>query len=524
MLSFVAIGLGACNTFLDENPQSTLVNLDNAEKIRAFLVSAYPTSSPTYLLELASDNVQDDGTNHPYGNQFSVGAAYWRRVLNSDAYYDSPYQNWVQSYYAILHANTALKAIDELPDPESDLARACRGEALVARAWAHFRLACIFSLAYDPTTASSDLGIPYVQEPVTRLQPDFPRGTLAGTYERIEADLSAGIPLVETYVNYAEDKKKLHFSASSAHAFAARFYLYYQKWDKAIEHADKVLGGNAAAMIRDWRSFSEIPRTDASYALHYYDLNNPANLLVSRIWTNYAQQTTGGTIYANTRLTQSQNLTNTETLFAQNIWGRREAYWFQPFIYTEQNINKTVQPKLPVIPSDSYLSFEVPFTTDETLLVRAEAKIHLGADHYDSAIADMNAWTSAYLNDREGTTPRKKTFTKAEIVAFYNALPIDSEQRPSLRKSFSPHFTIASDEENALLQHLLQCRRILTLHEGLRWQDVKRFGIPVYRRVNNNGIYAVGATLAARDPRQALLLPDQAATLSIQQNPTTSSN
>lgn len=520
LLSFVAIGLGACNSFLDENPNSDLVNLDDPEKIRSFLVSAYPSSSPTYLLELASDNVQDDGTNHPYGNQFSVGAAYWSRILNSDAYYDSPYQNWLQCYYAILHANTALKAVDALPDPDSDMARACRGEALVARAWAHFRLANIFCLAYDPATADTDFGIPYVEEPVTNLQPDFPRGTLAQTYAKIEADLQAGIPLVENYVNYEEGKKKFHFSAASAHAFAARFYLYYQKWTEAIEHADKVLGSNAAAMIRDWKSFSSIPRTDASYALHYYDLSNRANLLVSRIWTNYVQQTTGGTVYANTRLAQSQNLTNTETLFAQNIWGRREVYWFQPFIYTEQNINKTVQPKLPVIPSDYYLSIEVPFTTDETLMVRAEAKIHLGSAYYDSALEDLNTWTTAYLNDGTDAVARKKSFTQAEIVQHYNSLVVDSEQRASLRKPFSPHFTIASDVENALLQHLLQCRRILTLHEGLRFQDVKRFGIPVYRRVNNGGIYSVGATLSARDPRQAILLPDQAATLSIKQNPT----
>lgn len=520
LLSLASLSLMACNTFLDENPKSDLVNLDTPEKIRSFLVSAYPSSSPSYLLELASDNIQDDGTNHPYWNQFSVGAAYWRRILNSDSYYDSPYQIWLQCYYAILHANTALRAVDGLADPESDLARACRGEALLARAWAHFRLANVFSLAYDPATASSDLGIPYVQEPVTSLQPDFPRGTLAETYEKIEADITAGLPLVESYVNYPEERKKFHFSAASGHAFAARFYLYYQKWDKAIEHADKVLGGNASAMIRDWRSFSTTPRTDASYALHYYNQGNRANLLVSRIWTNYVQQTTGGTIYANTRLTQSQNLTNTETLFAQNIWGRREVYWFQPFIYTEQNINKTVQPKLPVIPSDSYLSFEVPFTTDETLLVRAEAKIHQGSAYYASALEDMNTWTSAYLNDGTDTVTRQKTFTQAEIVQHYNSLSVDSERTPSLRKAFNPHFTIASDEENALLQHLLQCRRILTLHEGLRWQDIKRFGIPVYRRVNDGGIYTVAAQLPGRDPRQAILLPDQAATLSIQQNPT----
>ena len=205
---------------------------------------------------------------------------------------------------------------------------------MLARAWAHFQLVSVFSLAYDPTTADKDLGIPYLLEPVTRLQPDYPRGTVAETYAKIEADLTAGIPLVESYVVYPEEKKKFHFSAPAAYAFAARFYLYYQKWDKAIEYADKVLGGNAATMIRDWKSFTTTPRTDAAYALHYYDLTNKANLMAILRQTNYVGQTTGGTTYSNTRLTQSQYLTRIETLFAKNIWGRQDAYWFQPFIYT----------------------------------------------------------------------------------------------------------------------------------------------------------------------------------------------
>ena len=520
LLAIASLSLVACNSFLDENPRSDLVELDTPEKIRALLPAAYSTKSPTYLLELASDNVQDDGLDHPYGNQFSVGAAYWKKILNSDGYYDSPYQIWEGNYNAILHANTALRALDQLSDQESDLVKACRGEALLARAWAHFQLVSVFSLAYDPTTADKDLGIPYLLEPVTRLQPDYPRGTVAEIYAKIEADLTAGIPLVESYVVYPEEKKKFHFSAPAAYAFAARFYLYYQKWDKAIEYADKVLGGNAATMIRDWKSFTTTPRTDAAYALHYYDLTNKANLMAILRQTNYVGQTTGGTTYSNTRLTQSQYLTRIETLFAKNIWGRQDAYWFQPFIYTEKNINKTVQPKLPSFPSDSYKSFEIPFTTDETLMVRAEAKIHKGSAHYESALADLNVWTSAYLNDMDGSTARQKTFTLAEVVKHYNALPYDSESRGSLRKSFQPHFTIASEEENALLQHLLQCRRILTLHEGLRWQDVKRYGITVYRRVNNNGTYSVQDQLPGRDPRQAIALPDQSVTLSIRPNPT----
>ena len=61
LLAIASLSLVACNSFLDENPRSDLVELDTPEKIRALLPAAYSTKSPTYLLELASDNVQDDG-------------------------------------------------------------------------------------------------------------------------------------------------------------------------------------------------------------------------------------------------------------------------------------------------------------------------------------------------------------------------------------------------------------------------------------------------------------------------------
>jgi hypothetical protein len=37
---------------------------------------------------------------------------------------------------------------------------------------------------------------------------------------------------------------KYHFNRKAAYAFAARFNLYYQKWDKAISIRHKVLGNN----------------------------------------------------------------------------------------------------------------------------------------------------------------------------------------------------------------------------------------------------------------------------------------
>lgn len=515
----LVLSMTSCNAFLDANPYSTLVDPDNGGKIEKLLGTAYSTSSIAYLSELSSDNIQDDGVYNPYTNQFCEGAAYWTTIANSDENYDAPYLIWEKTYYAIAHANAALQHIAAQKQEDESLL-GIKGEALVARAYGHFCLANLFCLPYDPATSSKDLGIPYVRQSVVKLQPSDPRGTMEETYKQIAEDLEAGIPLLEKHSSYTDKEKKHHFSAASAYAFAARFYLYYQQWEKAITYADKVLGSNPQLVLRNWKAFYNLPRTDASFALAYYDIKSPANLLTIPISSYYPWLITGGTTYYNTRFTQSQELTLTETLFTKNIWGTKDPYWFQPFIYTEGNINKTVQPKYPTFPGNSVQTMETPFTTDETLLVRAEAKLHLGSSHYASAIEDMNLWTTNYLNDGEDGH-RKKSFTQQEIVDFYSALPIDSEEKASLRKAFNPHFTIASDVENALLQHLLQCRRILTMHEGLRWQDIKRFGIPIYRRLNDGYRYIVQDQLPGRDPRHAIQIPAQATKGAVVPNPTT---
>ena len=90
----LVLSMTSCNKFLDENPYSSLVEPDNASTIEKLLGSAYSTSSIAYLTELSSDNIQDDGVNNPYTNQFCEKAAYWETIVNSDGLYDAPYLIW----------------------------------------------------------------------------------------------------------------------------------------------------------------------------------------------------------------------------------------------------------------------------------------------------------------------------------------------------------------------------------------------------------------------------------------------
>ena len=82
-------------------------------------------------------------------------------------------------------------------------------------------------MPYNPNTAESHLGIPYRTRTGDSVYPEnTERGSLKNTYEQIAADLEAGLPLIK---DAAYEVPKYHFNRKAANAFAARFYLYYQK-------------------------------------------------------------------------------------------------------------------------------------------------------------------------------------------------------------------------------------------------------------------------------------------------------
>ncbi len=71
-----------------------------------------------------------------------------------------------------------------------------------------------------------------------------------------------------------------------------------------------------------------------------------------------------------------------------------------------------------------------------------------------------------------------------------------------------------------MLHYVLQCRRLLTLHTGLRWYDVKRFGIEVPRlQKQKNGEYILVDNLVVGDDRRAIQIPQDVISSGLEPNP-----
>ena len=523
----------SCSDLLDELPDSQ-VPVNSPERIKRVLVNAYPGASAMMLNESSSDNIADNGTIVTDFNYLTDEVVYWK-TINEYGNYEGLEYVWAQNYKAISHANEALEGIAKLGnDPKLNPAKA---EALLARAYAHFELVNTFCKAYNPTTSSADLGIPYALTSETKLDPKYGRSTVAQVYQHIAADLQEGLPLIED--SYYQ-MPKYHFNKKAANAFAARFYLYYQNWDKAIEYANNVLSTNdvtTKSLLRNWEDFRDVNKAGStnqgSRALYYAREDIEANLLLlpisSQLPTAYYTQGVAK------RYTHNVFISETQTIEAKNVWDPQgksgknnygyEFYWFMP-IKVDNGRNSTVFfDKFPSFSTGSTSrTVIVPFTTDETLLVRAEAKIHKG--EYEAALKDLNLWTSKFIQQKTILSySSRNEVTLDQVKSFYNAMAYSQNTQDGLtqKKQLTPSFAIANDgTAEPLLHYLLQCRRILTLGEGLRWQDVKRYNIEVSRFQTDNvdrHLNEFKASLPASDERRAIQLPASSIKAGIQPNP-----
>lgn len=250
----VSLSLTSCNDYLDTMPDNR-TQLDTEDKISDLLTTAYPSASYALVNELSSDNVDYYGSRNPNGDFFGDDTYFWKDEKESNN--ESMQTLWESCYGGIAKANQALEALEDSKNKgrfNAETVKEIRAEALLLRAYNHFLLVNQFCQAYNSQTSNTDPGIP-VSTKVQKIVAELPRGTVADVYKQIDADIQEALPLVTN--NY--EVPKYHFNQKAAYAFATRFYLFYEQWNKAIEYADDCLGSNPATMMRDWKAMGDLP-------------------------------------------------------------------------------------------------------------------------------------------------------------------------------------------------------------------------------------------------------------------------
>lgn len=500
--------LSSCDDYLDKLPDDR-ASLDTEEKITQFLTSCYGTRNNAFVQEYSSDNMCYNGSN--YNCQPNQEKLWYFEDVETEGN-DDPRSLWNNYYGAIASANIALDAIAEMGNPAS--LKGQRAEALLCRAWGMFRLANLFCMAYDPTHEEY-LGLPYPK--VAGVSYDE-RGTLTELFDNINADIEEALPDVS---DQHLDVPKYHFNRKAAYAFAARFNLYYHKWEKVIQYANEVLGtGDPSSMLRNWMDY--VGWGSAQIGTEYVKAGLACNLMIhnayslmgrasySSNWRRFGYGSVSRdyeTFYP--RCLWGQGSSNTSLIMASKQYGSSPNYRLpritEFFEYTDKTSN-----------SGYAHIIDVPFTTDETLLMRAEAYTML--KQYDNAVRDLNYWIGSHCR-RNNYFP---TLTQQSIDDFMKELPLApvvpaSDKERSIRKELHPQgFSIEKGtSQEYFIQLILHMRRLETIEMGLRFNDIKRYGISYSHAVPNQD----PIVFEVADPRGAIQIPNDVINAGIEPNP-----
>jgi starch-binding outer membrane protein, SusD/RagB family len=472
--------VASCSKYLDKEPDNR-TNIKTPEQIAQLLTSAYPHASYILFTESMSDNAEDKdggGSGYDFVDRINAQSYRYNVVEESPDANDGPDYYWTACYKAIASANEALQIIARSDDPAALSAH--KGEALLARAYAHFMLVTLFANVYDPATAGSDPGIPYVTVPENETFKQYERKTVAFVYEMIEKDLTEGYPLINDQI-YG-NAPKFHFNKRAAGAFAARFYLFKQEYDKVITYANDALGGAVTENLRPWNS--------TLTSLQYFELQaeytkstTRGNLLLQEalsIW---------GRSYPSVRYGLGDRVGN-EVLFQPNVSGgfyAYDLYGANPQVY---NIPKFyehfVRADINANTGDPYNTIPL-LTGEEALLNRAEAYMRL--NNLNASVQDLNAFISENIDDYD---PSANKVSASKCGSFYN-----------------------TNSSNGVLLAILDFKRAFFLHEGLRWLDILRLRIPVTHLTSDGEVIELGAN----DNRRVLQLPALTKQAGLEPNP-----
>lgn len=471
--------LSSCNKYLEKEPDNR-TDLNTPEKVSQLLGTAYPQANYIPFTETYTDNVGDIGAGDAGSSDLNTS--------NADAYFfkdtrstqeDTPEFYWFACYKAIAAANQALEAINAASDPEAY--RGQRGEALVARAYAHFMLVNVYSKFYDAVTAAADPGIPYVTVPEVNFIKQYTRGTVAEVYDMIEKDLVEGIGYIDDNLYKVP---KYHFTRTAAYAFATRFYLYKKDYEKTVQYATlAVPNNNFKSNLRPWNTdYLAIGLNDI--APLYAKATQNANLLLVET-RSYWFRTNIGARYAMTPAVR--NLLLRTVPVAGGSWAFPtgsyvENHFVVPKIY-EYFVKVSVNAEI----GDGYVMVPL-FTVEEVLFNLAEAYAYLGQNA--NAVSLLNTYLSTRIQSYSSAT---HNLTTSKINSYWGT----------------------SNIQTGLINTILSYKRSEFVHEGLRWFDILRYKI----EVTHTSIGGETATLSVDDPRRLFQMPSTVTQSGIEQNP-----
>ena len=367
-------------------------------------------------------------------------------------------------YRVISNANVLINGIDGAVGSDTDK-KYIKGQALAYRAWAHFNLVQLWGERFDATKPNDGLGVPLLTQNSLEGQP---RATVAAVYAQVNTDLDNAITLLAGYTRSGSAAKS-NINVGVAQGFKARVALAQQNWAVAATNA-------AAARA----SFSLM--TNAAYLTGFNDITNPEWMWGSRI------------------------IAETTPFF----------YQFHAFMATNYNSSavktqpKAINSALYNLMAATDIRRQCWAPVGNATTVKAGIPWNTGSagDGYSFINYHMKKFYVADLVSAIGDVPMMRAAEMLLIEAEARARQggQDAAARTALftlMTNRDPSAVISSNSGQALIDEIMNHRRIELWGEGFRFTDLKRTNSALDRTLapNTNVTFSVAMNIPAGDKR-----------------------
>ena len=330
--------------------------------------------------------------------------------------------DWRNMYHKIFVSNYVLANIDgaDLELSTEEVRQYVKGWGHFQRALGHFTLVNLYAKHYDPATASTDLGIPLVFEASPTQEP-MPRATVQEVYDQVEEDINLAVELLQNFPMGELPLLNYRPSKMAALALKARIHQYKAEWEASRDAAQASLD-----LIEEHSIIGMVPLAEHDGNPSLWPFVNNTNPEVLILETSSASGMFP--VHMMTFLTEDLlSIISAEDtrLDVYTIPGTQGAYsGYVPF-YNTSTSRTPSRVSTPTVP-DVYL-----------MLAEAHARLN--------NLGDAESHLSTLRSERI----RNYTHTN-------------------------------SANADALLQEIINERRIEHMYTGLRWFDIKRLNVLGY--------------------------------------------
>jgi tetratricopeptide (TPR) repeat protein len=175
---------------------------------------------------------------------------------------------WILYYNQIYVANVVLEGLKTVENGTLEEIAELKADAALQRAFAYFNLVNIYSVHYNPETASTDLGVP-IREGIDLEGVDLTRASVQEIYDLILSDIKDNIGALP---DVQPTNLSFRPSKAGAYVFLARVLLYQGKYEEALDAANRGLG--LKSTLRDINNDPADPR-DGNVKAFPLALNDP---------------------------------------------------------------------------------------------------------------------------------------------------------------------------------------------------------------------------------------------------------